>query len=155
MNRYLAIMAVPLLAGCNVHSKNPADGDDNVTIQAEGNEIAFNTPIAEGKLKVPGGLVGHSDFDIDGVKLMPGSTVTGFSVFARDEGSIVNMAFTAPAPPAAVEAYFVDQFRQKGVNAALSGNTVTGKSKDGNPFTITVTPSGSSSQGKIEIHDKE
>lgn len=155
MNRYLLLMAIPLLAGCNVHSKNPAGGDDNVTIQAEGNEIAFDTPIAQGKLKVPGAMVGHSDFDIDGVKLMPGSTVTGFSVFARDEGSIVNMAFNAPAAPDAVRAYFVDQFKEKGVEAALSGDSVTGKSKDGNPFKITVSPAGSGSQGKIEIQDKD
>lgn len=155
MNRYLLLIAVPLLGGCNVHSKSPADGDENVTIQAESNEIAFNTPIAEGKVKVPGAMVGHSNFEIDGVKLMPGSTVTGFSVFARDEGSLVTMAFNAPAAPDAVRAYFVDQFKQKGVDAALSGDTVTGKSKDGNPFTITVTPSASGSQGKVEIQDKD
>lgn len=155
MNRCLLLIAVPLLAGCNVHSKSPADGDEDVTIQAEGNEIAFNTPIAEGKLKVPGAMVGRSNFDIDGVKLMPGSTVTGFSVFARDEGSLVTMAFNAPAGPDAVRAYFVDQFKQKGVDAALSGDSVTGKSKDGNPFTITVTPSGGGSQGKIEVQDKD
>jgi hypothetical protein len=89
------------------------------------------------------------------VKLMPGSTVTGFSVFARDEGSLVTMAFNAPAAPDAVRAYFVDQFKQKGVDAALTGDSVTGKSKDGNPFTITVTPSGSGSQGKIEVQDKD
>ncbi len=155
MNRAMLLMVVPLLAGCNVHSKSPAGGDENVTIQTDGNEIAFNTPIAEGKLKVPGAMVGHSNFDIDGVKLMPGSTVTGFSVFARDDGSTVNMAFNAPAAPDAVRAYFVDEFKQKGVAAQLSGDTVTGESKDGNPFTITVTPSGSGSQGKIDIHDKD
>ena len=155
MNRYLLLMAIPLLAGCNVHSKNPAGGDDNVTIQAEGNEIAFDTPIAQGKLKVPGAMVGHSDFDIDGVKLMPGSTVTGFSVFARDEGSVVNMAFNAPAAPDAVRAYFVDQFKEKGVEAALSGDSVTGKSKDGNPFTIAVSPGPNGSQGQIVVHSKD
>lgn len=156
MNRYFILMAIPLLAGCDVHSKNPADGDEKVAIQADGNgEIAFNTPIAEGKLKVPGAMVGHSDFDIDGVKLMPGSTVTGFSVFAGDKASTVNMAFTAPATPDAVRVYFVDQFKANGVEAQLSGDTVTGKSKDGSPFTITVGAAGSGSQGKIEIQDKD
>jgi hypothetical protein len=36
-----------LLAGCNVHSKNPAHGDDNVSIRADENgNISFNLPIA-------------------------------------------------------------------------------------------------------------
>jgi hypothetical protein len=116
--------------------------------------IAFNTPIAEGSVKVPGAMVGHSNFDIDGVKLMPGSNVTGFSVFAGDKGATVNMAFNAPASPDAVRSYFVDQFKSQGVDARLSGDAVTGTSKDGSPFTITVGPAANGSQGKIEVQGK-
>jgi hypothetical protein len=156
MNRLALFMAVPLLAGCNVHSKNPAGGDENVTIQADENgSIAFNLPIAEGKLKVPSGFMHNGNFDIDGVKLPPGSSVTGFSVFARDKGATVNMSFTSPTAPEQVRSYFVDQFKKQGVEAALAGDTVTGKSKDGSPFTITVSPAPSGSTGKIAIEDKD
>ena len=64
-------------------------------------------------------------------------------------------ATTAPAAPDAVRSYFVDQFRQKGVEAAMSGDAVTGKSKDGSPFVIHVSPAPNGSQGKIEIQDKD
>jgi hypothetical protein len=64
------------------------------------------------------------------------------------------MAFDAPAAPDQVRAYFLDQFRKQGSQVSLAGDAVTGKSKDGNPFTITVTPGDKGSQGKIEIQDK-
>src|SRR5947208_2366581 len=128
MARSAFLIALALLGGCNVHSKNSASGDENVTITAdEGGNVAFNLPFVKGQVKVPSGFMHKGDFDIDGVKLMPGSSVTGFSVFARDKGSIVNMAFTAPASPDAVRSYFVDQFKQKGIAAALAGDAVSGK----------------------------
>ena len=152
----LALLALPLLAGCNVHSKNPAEGDENVTIQAdETGNIAFNLPFAQGQVKVPSGFMHNGNVDIDGVKLPPGSSVTGFSVFARDKGSLVNMSFTAPGSPDQVRSYFVGEFRKQGVEASLSGDSIAGKSKDGSPFTIAVSPGPNGSQGKIEIQDKD
>src|SRR5216117_3725296 len=133
MNRLALLMLVPLLGGCNVHSKNPANAD-------ESGNVAFNLPFVKGQVKVPSGFMHKGDFDIDGVKLMPGSSVTGFSVFARDKGSTVNMSFASPASPDAVRSFFVDQFKQKGVEAALAGDAVSGKTKDGSPFTIQVGP---------------
>jgi len=154
MTRLKLLVLVPLLTGCGIHAKNPR-GDDNVSIQADENgHIAFNLPIAQGQVKIPTGMMEKSNFDIDGVKLMPGSKVNGFSLDAHHEAATVNMSFTAPAAPDQVRAYFVDQFRQKGVEAALSGDAVTGKSKDGSPFTIQVNPAPNGSQGKIVIQSK-
>jgi hypothetical protein len=150
------LLGFALLAGCNIHSKNPANEDGNVTITAEeGGNVAFNLPFVKGQVQVPSGFMHNGDFDIDGVKLMPGSQVTGFSVFAADKGADVNMAFTVPAAPDAVRAYFVDQFKQKGVDAALAGDTVAGKTKDGSPFTIQVASVESGSKGTIVIHSKD
>jgi hypothetical protein len=143
-----------LVAACNVHKTDDADG--NVTIQANTDgEVNFNVPFVQGKIKLPEGSMQHSNFDIDGVKLMPGSTVTGVSVFAGDKGATVHMAFKAPAAPDAVRSYFIDQFKQKGVEAAAAGNRVTGKSKDGTPFTIKVGPGVNGSEGTIDIQDKD
>ena len=156
MNRSMLFLLTPLLAGCNMHSKNPPNADENVTISAdEGGNVAFNLPFVKGQVKVPGGFMHKGDFDIDGVKLMPGSSVTGFSVFARDKGSIVNMSFAAPGSPDEVRSYFVDQFKQKGVEAALAGDAVSGKTKDGSPFTIQVGPAASGSNGTIVIQSKD
>ena len=100
MNRSAYLVLLPLLTACNVHSKNPAAGDDNVSIHAdESGHIAFNLPIAEGKLKVPASIMHDGNFDIDGVKLMPGSSVTGFNVDPANDSATVDMSFTAPASP--------------------------------------------------------
>jgi hypothetical protein len=145
---------MPLLAGCNVHSKSRDDDKVNVNADASG-QIAFDVPFAKGQVKVPSGWMHNGNFDIDGVKLMPGSEVTGFSLNAHDKGATVNMSFTVPAAPDAVRSYYVDQFKKKGTETVVSGESVTGKSKDGSPFTITVSPAASGSKGKIRIEDSE
>ena len=156
MKHPLLLMLVASLAGCDVHSKNSASVDEPVTINAdEGGNVAFNLPFVKGQVKVPSGFMHNGDFDIDGVKLMPGSQVTGFSVFAADKGSTVNMAFTAPAAPDQVRSYFVDEFKKQGVEAALASDSVTGKTKDGSPFTIKVAPVESGSKGTIVIQSKD
>jgi len=156
MNRSTLFLLVPLLASCNVHSKNPANDNGNVSIHADENgNISFNLPIAAGQVKVPSGFMHNGNVDIDGVKLMPGSSITGFNMDAHDHGATINMSFTAPATPDAVRSYFVDQFRRQGVEAAIAGDAVTGKSKDGSPFTIQVSPAPSGSQGKIAIEDRD
>ena len=156
MNRLAFLLALPLLAGCNVHSKNPANGDDNVSIHADENgNIAFNLPIAAGQVKVPSGFMHNGDVDIDGVKLPPGSSVSGFNMEAHDHGATVNMNFTTPRSPDEVRSYFVDQFKKQGVDAAVAGDAVTGKSKDGSPFAIQVSQAATGSQGKIVIQSKD
>ena len=156
MNRTAVLLVLPLLAACDVHSKRPADADENVTIKAdESGHVAFNLPFAEGQVKVPAGMMHNGDVDIDGVKLMPGSKMTGFSVFAGDKGSTVHLAFTSPARPDEVRNYFADQFGKKGRQVALAGDAVTGKTRDGSAFVIRVTPAANGSQGTIEIQDRD
>jgi hypothetical protein len=156
MNRSALFLIFPLLAGCNVHSKNPAHGDDKVSIHAdEKGNISFNLPIAEGQVNVPTSFMHEGNVDIDDVKLPPGSSVTGFNMDAHDDGATVNMSFTAPTSPDQVRSYFLDAFRKHGAEAGISGDAVTGKSKDGSPFTIQVSQAGSGSQGKISIESKD
>ena len=156
MNRSVLLVSVALLTACNVHSKTPGSGDENVTINAdESGNVAFNLPFVNGQVKLPSGFMRNGNFDIDGVKLMPGSQVTGFNVLAADKGSTVNMAFTAPASPNEVRSYFVDQFRKQGVDPSLSGDSVNGKTKDGSPFSIQVSSAAAGSKGTIVVHDKD
>ena len=156
MNRSAFLVLLPLLAGCNFHSKNPAEDDDNVSIHADqSGQIAFNLPIAEGKLKIPGNFMHEGDVDIDGVKMMPGSSLTGFNLDSHNDVSNVEMSFTSTASPDEVRSYYVDQFKKQGVEAAIAGDAVTGKSKDGGPFTIQVSPAANGSTGKITIQDKD
>jgi hypothetical protein len=155
MRSLMLLALVPLAAGCNVHSKNPAKGDETVSIKAKDNgEVTFNVPFASGQVKLPEGAMGHSSFDIDGAKLPPGSSVTGVSVFAKDEGADVTIAFKASMAPDQVRSYFLDQFKAKGVEASASSDGITGKSKDGSQFVIHLQPAGTGSHGKVEVHSK-
>jgi len=156
MNRFAYLLTLPLLAGCNVHSKNPAGDNKSVSIHADENgNIAFNLPIAQGQVKVPSGFMHNGNVDIDGVKLMPGSSVTGFNMDAHDKGATVNMSFTSPASPDEVRSYFLGQFKKQGDEAALAGDSVNGKSKDGGSFTIQVSPSTNGSAGRIVIQSRD
>lgn len=150
------LLLVPLLAGCNVHSKNPAGGDENVSIHADDNgRISFNLPIGQGQVKLPTSMMHNGNVDIDGVKLPPGSSVNGFNLDAHDKGATVEMSFSNPKSPDEVRTYFLDQFKKQGVEAAIAGDAVTGKSKDGSPFVIQVSQAASGSQGKIVIQSKD
>jgi hypothetical protein len=81
--------------------------------------------------------------------------VTGFNFDSRDHGATVDMSFNAPGSPDDVRSYFLDQFKQKGVEAALAGESISGKSKDGSPFIIHVTPAPNGSKGIISIQSKD
>ena len=152
MRSLALLMLVPLVAGCNVDTKYPKDGDENVMINAtENGQVTFNLPFASGQVKLPEGMMKDGEFDIDGVKMIPGGTMSGFNVNASDKGATVNLGFKAPASPDDVRTYFLAQFKEKGIEAAVTGDTVSGKTSDGDPFVIKVEPAGQGSQGTITI----
>lgn len=157
MTRYLLFIALPLAAACDVQTKNPANENEKVEIKADDNgQVAFNLPFAKGNLKLPDGVMHEGDVDIDGVKLMPGSKVTGFSALAeKDDQAIVDIAFSSPKTPAEVRGYFAGEFAKKGMTAAVEGDAVKTTTKDGADVTIAVSPDGTGSKGKITIVDKD
>jgi hypothetical protein len=156
MTRAAILMILPLLAACHVQARNPDQGDDNVSINADGDgHLAFNLPFAKGEVKLPASVMHKGDFDIDGVKMMPGTTMTGFNLDAGGKTTTVKMNFTAPAPPDEVRAYFVEQFKEQGAEAQVIGDAVTGKSKDGSPFAIHVVPAAGGSSGTIEVESRD
>ena len=153
MNRSAFLIVVALLAACNVQSKNPADADDNVSMSADQNgQVAFNFPFAKGSIKLPATMMHNGQLDLDGVQMPAGTSTTGFQMNSANHVTNIVMHFTNPQTPDQVRSYFVDAFAKNGVRASVDGNAVTGKSKDGDPFTITVTPDANGSQGQIVIH---
>jgi len=158
MNRFaLMLLPLPLLGACHVDTKNPANGDENVMIKADDKgKVAFDLPFAKGEVKLPEGMMRNGDVDIDGVKLMPGSKVTGFSVMAGEgKESNINIGFSAPKPPAEVSSYFVGEFARQGAQTQVSGNSVVATMKDGDHVMINVDPDGAGSKGMIGIRSKD
>lgn len=156
MNRLACLIVLPLLAGCNVHSKNPASDDDNVSLSADQNgQVAFNFPFAKGSIKLPQSMMHNGQLDIDGVKMPAGTSTTGFNMNSANDQTVIVMNFTNPETPEQVRSYFVDAFGKKGLEAKVDGNNIVGKTKDGGQFTIAVTPAGSGSKGQIVVHSKD
>lgn len=154
MNRLAFLVVLPLLAGCNVHSKN-SSGDENVSLSADQNgQVAFNFPFAKGSIKLPASMMHNGDFDLDGVKMPANTSTTGFHMNSANHETVIVMNFTNPQSPDQVRSYFIDAFAKKGMEAKVEGDSVVGKSKDGNPFTIAVTPGPTGSQGQIVVHSK-
>ena len=149
------LMIIPLVVACDVDAKKPTQGDENVSIKAdEGGQVSFNLPFAQGQVTLPEATMKNAKFDIDGVTLMPGATMTGFNLNAGEKGATVNFSFKAPVSPEAVRTYFVDEFKKHGVEAASSDSSVTGKSKDGDTFVIDVRPAADGSTGTIAVQSK-
>lgn len=120
----------------------------------ENGNIAFNLPIGQGQLKIPGNFTHNGNLDIDGVKLPPGSSVTSLNMDAHEHGATVNISFTAPGSPDDVRSYFIGEFKKQGGEAVIAGASVRGASKDGSPFTIQVSPAGNGARGKIVAQSK-
>jgi len=155
MSRFALLLILPAvsLAGCNV---SKGSGGDNVSMSTDDNgQISMNLPFAKANVKLPASVLHKGEFDIDGVKLMPGSTMHGFNMDAGDKGATIHVGFDAPKSPDEVRAYFLDQFKQKGDEASQSGNTVSGKTKEGDTFVIAVEPSGQAATGTIAIQSKD
>jgi hypothetical protein len=142
-----------LLAACDAEVRAPAAGDETVQMKADADgRVAFNLPFAKGEIKLPTGVMSNANFDIDGVKMMPGATLTGFNLDAgANQPGKVNFTFTAPASPQEVATYFVDQFKAQGVEAAMLADALQGKTKDGATFLMRFAPQGSGTSGTIEL----
>lgn len=138
-------------------------GPADVTIDGDAESGAFEVELPGGvgaKVKVPGDMLDKSDFDIDGVGLYPGAKVGGINVkaiAAKDAGkgsATVKIGFTAPADAAAVADWYQQQFEAKHIAVTRSGETLTGKTKDGDDFSLAISQAGSgAAKGQLTIID--
>lgn len=158
----LLIAATALsLAACSTHDGNGAVAID-MNSEADAGNVSISVPGFDAKVKVPTGLMAHGDFDIDGVKLYPGAKVTTFNLnvdgTTKDgkdsDNAIVKMTFAAPADVATVTEWYKKQFAAKSVKVAQSSSGFSGKSEDGDDFTITLSPGAAGqTKGAIDVVD--
>lgn len=156
MTRILLLAGgIALLAACDAEVTSKQDSAEKVAISgAADGEVKFDLPFAKGSVKLPAAMMKSADFDIDGVKMYPGASVSGFNVDAQDGKALVDIAFTAPAAPDAVRGYFLEQFKAKGVDAKADGQGISGTSKDGDLFTMNFAADGAGTKGEIRIDAK-
>ncbi|MDZ7893933.1 MAG: hypothetical protein U5M50_02565 [Sphingobium sp.] len=159
----VTLAGATLLASCG-KDDGPGEGTQITIANASGNVVAaagkdgavsVNVPGLQMKVDLPKIKLDADNFDMDGVKLYPGSKVTAIDVRAdddaagKDDGGVA-IAFDAPGDPAKVQDYFLKAFKDKGLEARADGSGVSGKDEDGKPFTITLTTSGAGqTKGRI------
>ena len=158
-----------LLAACGQgeDKKDQPEVSVNAGDEHGGVQISTNKD-GSGRIKIGGDGVGldmklpdfanldiEGDFDIDGVKLYPGSNVTTVNVdaLAKDgnDKAKVELGFTSPATPKKAADWMAAEFAKKSVAVARSGDTLTGKTKDGEDFAISFAPDGANAKGKVLI----
>lgn len=163
--RNLALVAVAALAlaGCGEKEKKAANPtgvavwDDGKPAAAESGDkgkFAMNLPGFDLKMDLPQAMFDKSDFEIDGVKLYPGSKITAMAIAKPKSGGEANVdiGFVAPADPAAVRAYFVKAFGDRLETGAADG-ALSGETSDGDVFTIDLAPAANGgSTGKLRIN---
>ncbi|MBJ7442114.1 MAG: hypothetical protein JHD35_24270 [Sphingopyxis sp.] len=134
-----------------------ADGNVQITVDKDGGELKIDSDGVKIDLDIPdlGDMDINSDFDIDGVKLYPGSKITNMDIDASDKNGVdkatVKFGFTSPAAPAKAADWMAGEFAKKGIKITRTGNKLSGKDKDGADFTIIFGPDGANAKGEVVI----
>lgn len=166
-----ALIALPLaigLAACG--SKNEPDEGTTISIDAtsetgkkveisadgKSGNVGFKVPGLDANIRLPKKLLDDSNFDIDGVKLYPGSTVETVNITAnkqagKGEQADVRIGFTSPTDPAKVGDWFKDQFGKESIKLNDEGGKLTGTTKDGEAFTIELAEKDGKTAGTVIV----
>jgi hypothetical protein len=150
------------LAGCDGSgtsiSINAKDDEGNSTISTDANgQVEIKAPGFAGSIRLPKIHINAEDFEINGVKLYPGSTIDDFRADAEDKGGNddkgkVTIRFRSPATPTTVRDWFRDNMTKQGFKVETRGNELAGTTEDGQPFSVQLdADGGGKSKGRMEV----
>lgn len=139
-------------------SINADSGDGNAVMRTDANgQMAIRAPGFEGSIKLPKIDIDAEDFEVNGVNLYPGSKITNLNVNAqeqlggRDKGE-VEIAFTSPATPATVQAWFRDKMTAQGFKVEADAAGLKGTTDEGDPIALQLAPDGEGkAKGQLRV----
>ena len=151
-----------MLAGCGgsgtTISINAKDDEGNSSISTDANgSVQIKAPGFAGSIRLPKFHINAEDFEVNGVKLYPGSTIDDFRADAEDKGGNddkgkVSIKFRSPASPTTVRDWFRDNMTKQGFKVETRANGLTGTTEDGQPFTVQLSADGDNkSKGQMEV----
>ena len=143
-------------------SFNSTDSDGNVVASMDGNSgaVAINAPGFSGKIHLPKLHLDSKDFDMNGVHLYPGSTISAMNIDAHDGGKAsddddsgtIRVSFASPASPATVRDWYQQKLSAAGFTLSASGNGLVGTTNEKKPFRLDLSPDGADkSKGTITV----
>jgi hypothetical protein len=162
MIRFAAIALPLMLAACGESGSNTSisiKGEDgNVAIATDANGVtSIKAPGVDASIKLPKIDIDEANFDVNGVKLYPGSTIKDFNLDASDGGTDkhkgrVGIAFEAPAALDKVQAWFRDNMAKRGFKVSAQGSGFAGTTDEGDPITLELSADGADkSKGKMTV----
>ncbi|MET0310067.1 MAG: hypothetical protein ABW023_15275 [Sphingomonas sp.] len=144
-------------SGTNI-SINAKDDEGNTLLSTDANgQVDIKVPGFSGSIRLPKIHMDAEDFEINGVKLYPGSTIDDFRADAQDRSGNddlgkVSIRFRSPATPTAVRDWFRDNMTKQGFKVETRSNGLSGTTDDGQPFSIALDTDGDGkSKGRMQV----
>lgn len=157
---WLVLPVAAALAACGGDGEGTSisiEGDNgSVTAAADKDgKVSVKAPGFEGSIKLPKFNIGAENFEIDGVKLYPGATVSSLNIDDRQDGTKsggVKVTFDAPAEASRVRDWFREQMEGAGFTVTGNRDELTGKTKSGSPYTLKIDGTGEEkSRGTLTV----
>lgn len=151
MHRLLLLAPLALTAtACN----RTADDAPSISINADGGnvlgaidgdtgQVKIDVPGFQGSMKLPKIKIDSSDFDLNGVRLYPGSSIRSLDVLgdAGKDGGI-RVRFASPAGPDTVRNWFAERLGKVGYTVHAEGANLVGTTDEHKPFRLDLAPDG-------------
>lgn len=152
MRMLLVLLAPALLTACGGEgdgtaisiNANSADGAIKATAGKDGS-IAIDAPGFKGSFNLPGIKLDAGNFDLDGVKLPPESSIVAMNLNSQGngrEGDGLTLRFRTPQEAVAVRTWFADRLKTAGYTLTATGDALKGTTGEGQPFSLTTRAAG-------------
>lgn len=139
---------------------NLGDGDGKIAIKSDGNDqnrVNLKLPGMDINVKVPNIDINADDVDIGGVDMYPGTKLKSFNIdsgkSSGNEKALVRVGMTFPAAGSTVADYYESAMKQKAMTYTRNGTSFSGKTDDGDRFTLAIAGAGETSTGDLTIHE--
>ncbi|MDX3883292.1 MAG: hypothetical protein QHC65_02635 [Sphingomonas sp.] len=160
----VAVSGLLLLTACEVKvgQDDKADAGNGAAASSadNGGQVSLDIPGFSAKVDVPATSLGSDDMDIDGLRLYPGTRVTGVDVKAAGDASAnsVRISYASADAPDKLKAYYEAAAKDKGFTSAAStregaADVLNLTNAKGKKVRIAIEPAGTGSKGALTILD--
>lgn len=120
-----------------------ADGGNVLgAINGETGEMKIDVPGFQGTVKLPKIRIDTGNFDLNGVRLYPGSSIKNLNIVGDDKAGGLRVAFASPATPTIVRDWFAQRLGKVGYQVHPEGSNLIGTTDENKPFRLELAPDG-------------